>query len=64
MEMLDEQIIYRNGPFMRVKQWFRGPFPEKGTLTFGFTGLETIVEKTVIRPLYSFQCLRAETNHG
>lgn len=54
IEILDEQVVYRNGPFMRVKRWLRGVHPHLGMITHGLTGLETLVEKDVIRPINTF----------
>ena len=54
IEILDEQIVYQNGPYMRVKRWLRGVHPKLGTITFGFTGWETLVEKDIIKPTRTF----------
>ena len=57
MELLDEQIIYQNGSFVRLRRWFRGNHPSRGVLVCGYTGIETMEEKAVIRPLYTFMVL-------
>jgi len=54
IEILDEQVVSRNGPFMRVKRWLRGVHPELGVIVWGYTGWETLVEKDVIRPSHTF----------
>lgn len=54
IEILDEQVVSRNGPFVRIKRWLRGAHPELGTLMWGLTGWETLVEKDVIRPIHTF----------
>ena len=54
IEVLDEQIVYQNGPFVRVKRWLRGVHPKLGTITYGFTGWETLVEKDIIKPSGTF----------
>jgi hypothetical protein len=54
LELLDEKIIYTNGCFKRVKRWFRGSHPNIGVIIKGFTGLETVVEQSVIMPMGSF----------
>lgn len=60
MEVLDEQIVYQNGPFLRVKRWLRGSYPELGIIHCGLTGIETIVEKDVIRPIHTFSIYEAD----
>lgn len=57
MELLDEQIIYQNGSFVRVRRWFRGSHPSRGVLVCGYTGIETMEEKAVIRTLHTFTVL-------
>lgn len=54
IEILDEQIVYQNGPYMRVKRWLRGVHPKLGTITYGLTGWETLVEKDIIKPNRTF----------
>ena len=54
IEVLDEKILYQNGPFRHVKRWLRGIHPSLGTITYGLTGWETIVEKTVIVPTRTY----------
>lgn len=54
MDILDEQIVHQNGPYKRVKRWIRGMYPELGTIHKGLTGWETVIEKDVIVPNYTF----------
>lgn len=54
IEILDEQIIYQNGSYRRIKRWIKGVHPELGIIIFGLTGLETFIEKDVIVPKYVF----------
>lgn len=61
IEVLDEEIVYQNGPFVRIKRWLRGMHPTLGTLMRGLTGWETLVEKDVIRPTGTFYI--HENNH-
>lgn len=53
-DIVCEIIISQQGCYKRVKRWIRGYHPEKGIITFGFTGPETIVETDVITPIYYF----------
>lgn len=57
IEVLDEQIVYQNGPFRRVKRWLRGVHPSLGVITKGLTGLETLVEKDIIVPTRTFHVI-------
>jgi hypothetical protein len=57
IEVLDEHIVYQNGPFCRIKRWLRGVHPQHGTIVWGYTGWETLVEKDVIRPAHTFTVL-------
>ena len=54
IEVLNEEIVSRNGSFLRIKRWLKGVHPQLGTIVNGLTGLETLVEKDVIRPLHTF----------
>ena len=56
LELLDEQVIYRNGCYKRVKRWYRGAHPI-GVVIQGFTGLETVVEQDVIVPMGKFHVI-------
>lgn len=59
VEILDEQVVSQNGPFVRIKRWLRGIHPELGVITWGLTGWETLVEKDVIRPTHTFTVIEA-----
>lgn len=61
IEVLDEKIVYQNGPFVRVKRWLKGIHPSLGVIMQGITGWETLVEKDVIRPTGTFYVY--ENNH-
>lgn len=55
LEILDEQIISKQGALTTVKRWYKGIHPELGGVIIkGFTGWETVVEGTVIRPVHRF----------
>lgn len=62
MDILDEQIVHQNGPYKRVRRWIRGIYPELGTIHKGLTGWETVVEKDVIVPNYTFIVVECKCN--
>jgi hypothetical protein len=43
-ELLDLQVIGQQGPWQKVRRWWRGIHPRKGTITWGWTGWETVEE--------------------
>jgi hypothetical protein len=43
--LLDEKVIAQRGRVLRVRRWWRGIHPEKGTVTRGWTGWETVEER-------------------
>jgi hypothetical protein len=49
-EVLDQQVLYRQGSYKRVRQVIRGWHPNLGIMTDGWQGKETIVIKDLIRP--------------
>lgn len=55
-ELLDEQILYQQGSFSRVKRYYRGWHLELGGIftNKGLKGQETIVERDAIRPVRTF----------
>jgi hypothetical protein len=53
-ELLDQQIIRQHGPLQRVRRWWRGIQPDKGTITWGWTGWETVEEKDRLVPAHTF----------
>jgi hypothetical protein len=55
IEILDERILAQHGCFVRVKRWLRGAHPHLGVINpKGWTGVETVVEQDVIRPVATF----------
>lgn len=62
IEILDEWIVYSNENFKRVKRWLKGSHPSLGTLSYGFTGWETVVETSVLTPTHSFNIVDCPTN--
>lgn len=48
MRILDEQVLYSNGKYKRVRRWLEGKHPHLGKLHHGWTGWETIQEVDVI----------------
>ena len=49
-DLLDEQILKKRGPFQRIRRWWRGIHPGKGTIVQGWTGWETVEEKDRFLP--------------
>jgi hypothetical protein len=57
IEILDEQVVYQQGSFRKVKRWLRGVHPHLGVITNGLTGLETFQELSVVRPMHTVSVL-------
>jgi hypothetical protein len=53
-ELLDERVIFQRGCLQRVRRWWRGIHPGKGTITRGRAGWETVEEKDRIVPAGAF----------
>jgi len=53
-ELLDQKSIHQRGRFQRVERWWRGIHPERGTITRGWTGWETVEEADRILPARTF----------
>ena len=58
-ELLDEKAISQRGKFRRVRRWLRGMHPDKGVITKGWTGWETIQE-TERLPIRTFNVARSK----
>jgi hypothetical protein len=58
-ELLDQQVLYQHGLFQRVRRWWRGIHPEKGAITRGWTGWETVEETDHI---VSIHCVAVAEN--
>lgn len=43
-ELLDEKVVAQNGGFQRIRRWWKGIHPEKGKITRGWSGWETVEE--------------------
>jgi hypothetical protein len=50
-ELLDEIILLQRGRFQRVRRYWRGIHPERGVITYGWTGWETVEECDRVLPL-------------
>ena len=57
IEILDEQIIYQQGSFRKIRRWLRGIQPHLGIIINGLTGLETLQETNIIKPIHTFTVL-------
>lgn len=56
-ELLDEKPIGQRGKLRRVRRWWRGMHPDRGVITRGWTGWETIEEIERV-PIRTFQVAR------
>ena len=54
-QLLDQRVIHQIGPLQRVRRWWKGIHPEKGTIIRGLTGLETVEEIDRIVPIHTFR---------
>ena len=52
--LLDTKVIYQQSTIQCVRRWWRGIHPDKGVITWGWTGWETVEEKDVIIPIHTF----------
>jgi len=52
--LLDEKVIAQQGRLQRIRRWWLGIHPEKGTITKGWTGWETVEEKDKLVPMHTF----------
>lgn len=50
MKVISEIVISQNKSYCRVKRYIEGWYPYLGTLIFGLTGKETVIETDVIKP--------------
>lgn len=57
VEILDEWILHKSNSYERVRRWLKGIHPERGIITYGYTGWETVEEVDRIRPMKSFEVL-------
>ncbi len=62
-ELLNEKAIAQGGKFRRVRRWLRGMHPDKGVLTKGWTGWET-VQETERLPIRTFSVARSKSDPG
>src|SRR5437588_648282 len=53
-ELLDEQMLFQQGHFQRVRRWWRGIHPDRGTVVRGWSGWETVEEADRILPVWTF----------
>ncbi len=49
-DLLHEQVISQRGNVQRIRRWWRGVHPDKGTIIQGWTGWETVEERDRIIP--------------
>ena len=60
IEILGEEILYQKGCFVKIRRWLRGDHPKLGILSPGLTGMETIIEQDIIKPIFTCQVLDSE----
>jgi hypothetical protein len=53
VEVLHQEVSPK-GSLLHVKRWLKGVHPHLGKITWGLTGLETLVEKDLIKPSHFF----------
>ena len=54
-DLLDEQVVSQNGRYQRVRRWWRGIHPHRGTIVLGWTGWETVEESDRVLPVATFR---------
>ena len=50
-ELVGRRIVSKDGACYTVKEWYRGWLPGEGKLIYGWSGKETEVDTTKIRPI-------------
>lgn len=60
IEILGTQVIYETEAVLRKRVWLRGAHPRIGVITWGYTGLETILEVFQIKALKTFTVLGSD----
>lgn len=53
-DLLDTKVIHEGDIVQRVRRWWRGIHPDRGVITQGWSGWETIEETVRIVPLHRF----------
>jgi hypothetical protein len=51
-ELLGEKTLGQKGPWHAVRRWWRGVHAQRGIITSGLTGLETVEEKERFVPTH------------
>ncbi len=54
-QLLDQKVVACQGAWRHIKRWWKGILPERGTISFGWTGLETVEESDRFYPLHTFR---------
>jgi hypothetical protein len=47
---LDEKLLHQHGPWRRMRRWWPGAHPDKGIITSGWSGVETVEERECFMP--------------
>lgn len=56
-ELLNEEIIFQEGPLVRKRQWYRGHSHWQGKNIEGWTGPENVIETTQLFPNRIFEVI-------
>ncbi len=59
IELIEEVVLHRDGPFARVRRYYKGRHPHLGYIHDGWSGEETVQEVDVIRPSGMFHVKEA-----
>ena len=54
MELVGEVVIHQTNAVKRVRQYYKGAYPDKGIIVKGLSGIETMVETEIIKSLRKF----------
>jgi len=58
--LVGEEIVSVRGSLLTARRYYAGWWPHLGLLHNGWSGQETVVEGTFLRPLHTFQVLAVE----
>lgn len=61
-EVVGEITLYAKGCYRRIRRWLKGKHPKLGTLTWGYTGWETVQDIDVIQAMGVFNVCSYETS--
>ena len=50
--LLNQIVLEQRGPWRRLRSWWQGVHPERGMISCGWSGLETVEEKEYFKPTH------------